>query len=112
MLVYQFRLGGGILTGRDARSNAGNPIVWFAVAQIVAASAIRWFVLPRFTDFQKRLVLTVVGLALSQSVTFFGIFLFAADMPHTKMELFWLSLLSAIQFIPLFASDEPENQNG
>jgi hypothetical protein len=97
---------------RDARSNAGNPIVWFAVAQIVAASAIRWFVLPRFTDFQKRLVLTVVGLALSQSVTFFGIFLFAADMPHTKMELFWLSLLSAIQFIPLFASDEPENQNG
>ena len=54
----------------------------------------------------------IVGLALSQAVTFFAIFLFDSGMPRTKMELFWLSLLSAIQFIPLYAIDLPENQNG
>jgi hypothetical protein len=112
MLTYQFKLGGGILIGSDSRSNTGNPIVWLAVTSIVAASAVRWFVLPRFDNSRKRLVCMIVGLALSQAVTFFAIFLFDSGMPRTKMELFWLSLLSAIQFIPLYAIDLPENQNG
>ena len=68
--------------------------------------------IPKARYLRRLLVLMVVGLALSESVVFYGIFLFRADMPATKMALFVLSLLSALQFVPVYAKNITSDQIG
>ena len=112
MVVYQFKLGGGILRGVDARSAFENPILWLCFAWLFGAAFIRWWVIPKTTRMQRLLVLAVVGLALSEAVTFHEIFLFPRDMPGTKMALFVASLLSAVQFMPVYAKRDSETEQG
>ena len=107
IVIYQFTLGHGIPQGPNAPSAGLNPLIFMAVGEIVVAAFIRWFLIPRVGTRQKMLVLMVIGIALSESAEFFGIFLVSADMPQTKLALFVASLLSALQFAPLFASPKP-----
>ncbi len=103
LFLYQFKLGHGLPKGHDARPVFQNPMIWPCVFTLLAAAIIRWRFIPKATDLRRLLVLLVIGLALSEAVTFFGIFLFQADMPETKTGLFVLSVLSVLQFMPLYA---------
>ena len=113
IVFYQFVLGHGILTGSDAQPASHNPIALFAAGQIVVASLLRWLLLPKVRVYHRQLIVMVIGLTLSESVELYGIFLFGSDMPSTKMTLFAASLLSAIQFVPIFAKqNNADGQNG
>ena len=104
IVFYQVALGHGWLKGDDARPMLGYPLIWLCVAWLAVAAAVRWAVIPRVTDSRRLLICLIIGLAFSESVEFFGLFLFPADMPTTKMGLFLLSLLSALQFMPTYAN--------
>jgi hypothetical protein len=66
------------------------------LAPLVLSVAVRWLVLPRFTDPQKRFPLFVIGIALAEGCGLLGIFL---GGPH-KETLFILSLIALAQFFP------------
>jgi hypothetical protein len=104
LFIYQFVLGGGIPKGSNAAMAEVPPIVWVAMGQIIAASAVRWLVLPRAEAPGKKLIWMIVGLALSEGVEFYGLFLIHSDQPSTKTALWVLSMISVFQFVPLYAN--------
>lgn len=59
---------------------------------------IRWLVLPRFTEIKRVFPFFVVGLALAEACGLLGIFL---GGPY-RDDLFLLSVLGIIQFMPFF----------
>ncbi|ATC62774.1 hypothetical protein CMV30_01645 [Nibricoccus aquaticus] len=63
---------------------------------LLLSAALRWVLLPRVTDPQKRLPLFIAGVALAEGCGVLGIFL---GGPH-KDTLFALSLLGLAQFFP------------
>jgi len=103
IFIYQFALGGGIPTGSDSAASGVNPMVWVALGQLIAASAVRWLLLPKAEAAGKKLILMIIGLSLSEGVEFYGLFLIHPDQPSTKLALWVLSLLSVFQFIPVYA---------
>jgi len=103
IFIYQFKLGHGLPAGHDVRSVMGDPVIWVCIVTLLVAAVVRWVLIPRVTDLKRLLVFLLVGLALSEAVTFYGIFLFHADMPETKTGLFVLSVLSVLQFVPTYA---------
>lgn len=105
IVYYQFKFGGGWLSGKDTGLAVPLPVSSVTIGSLVAAAVIRWLFIPRTKDIRRLLILMVVGLALSEAVAFYSIFLFGRDLPETKMEFFILSLLSAFQFIPIYAKD-------
>lgn len=105
--VYQFVLGKGLPGGPNAPTDGISPILILAASMILIATVVRWIVLPRAKDTRQLLVAMIIGLALSESVEFYGLFLFPASQPQTKLSLFLLSLLSCMQFIPLYANSKP-----
>ncbi len=70
-----------------------------AGTMIFISSALRWIVLPRMHDAQKLLVTMIAGIALAESVTFLGLFVF----PAYRLDFFVLSALGIFQFIPTYA---------
>jgi len=101
--IYQFVLGGGLPGGVNAPASGLSPIVIMMVGQILAATAVRWLVLPRCRRPQQVFVMMILGLALSEGAGLLGIFLIPHDQPETKLSLFVLSLLSCAQFMPVYA---------
>jgi cytochrome bd-type quinol oxidase subunit 2 len=80
--------------------NSAFPLPWqIALIPFLIASAIRWAVLPKLHNGAVAFPLFVVGLAMSESLTYLGIFLF----PDVRQELFALSVLGIAQFVPTFA---------
>ena len=102
IVFYQFKLGHGWLVGQDARPAFQNPLFWFSIGVVTAANTLRWAIIPFASSTKTLLVLLIIGLALSESVTFYSIFLFPPDTPQTKMFLFGLSLVSALLFAPIY----------
>jgi hypothetical protein len=86
------------------------PVV-LAVGQVIVASLIRWLFIPRAKNAAQLLVLMIIGLALSEAVEFYGLFLLPADQPSTKLGLWVLAILSGLQFIPMYATskEKPED---
>lgn len=101
--LYQFNLGGGILRGIDARAPGFRFPLPMVLVVLAGATAIRWLWIPRVLNWRPLLAAVVIGLALSDMAEFFGIFLLPADMPATKMAVFYAALASAIQFMPVYA---------
>src|SRR5262249_15346557 len=108
IVIYQFALGHGLPHGEDVSSPMQSPILWSAVGMVAIAAAIRWLIIPRVRSLQRVLPFLIFGLALSEAVEFFGLFLFPRDMPATKLGLFVLALLSALQFVPVYASSSAD----
>ena len=102
IVVYQLVLGHGIPHGVNSRVAQMPPIVAVASVEIIAAAAIRWLLVPRTRVAGRLLVLMIIGLGLSESAEFFGLFLVPNDQPETKLAFWILSLLSAFQFIPTY----------
>ena len=60
---------------------------------------IRWLVLPRYDDLARLLPVFILGLALAEACGIVGLFLGGAY----RDDLFALSVLGVLQFVPLFA---------
>ena len=103
VVIYQFALGRGIPVGENVREEGLNVFVVMSCTQVLIASLIRWILIPRAGAPGKLLVLMIIGLALSESVEFFGLFLISSDQPSTKLALWILSLVSIAQFAPIYA---------
>lgn len=96
IFFFYFFLGGM----KPAPEAGSNSIAWLAgVAPFVISTLIRWLILPRTTQAQSALVLFVLGIALAEACCFLGLFIF----PDHKLELFILSFLGILQYVPIFA---------
>ncbi len=109
VFIYQFALGHGVPSGPNARPEGANPILFLAGGQLVVAAVLRWILIPRADAAGKVLVLLVLGLSLSEAVEFFGLFLVPADQPGTKLTLWILSIVSILQFAPVYALPKAKN---
>lgn len=103
IVIYQFTIGKGWPTGVDRHGTFETPFAYIAIGFFAIATAIRWLAIPRAVTFRRQFVLLIVGLILSETVEFFGLFLYQSDMPQTKILLFVLALLGSLQFAPIYA---------
>jgi len=103
VLVLQFMLGRGIPWGENAPTSGLNPFLFVMGAQLVGATVVRWVVLPRARHPSQQLVFMIIGLALSEAVVIFEIFLLPADQPATRLIAFSLGMTSMLQFVPVYA---------
>lgn len=97
VVVLYFMLG-----NNSPEQTMGGPgsMLWLAaVVPIALGTLIRVFVLSRFNTAIQAFPFFVIGIAMAESATFLGIFLF----PERKLELFILSLLGMAHFVPFFA---------
>jgi len=107
VFIYQFALGHGIPQGENQEPLILGLPETVALAQLLIAAAIRWILIPRTPLLKKRFVLMIIGLALSEAVEFYGLFLISATQPQTKLIFWFLALCSCLQFIPFYARNEP-----
>ncbi|MFO1451838.1 MAG: hypothetical protein U1F61_26985 [Opitutaceae bacterium] len=73
---------------------------YLPLAPLMAATLVRWLVLPRFTRRARAFPLFVVGVALAEGSGLLGLFL----VPESRNEYLLLSLLGLAQFVPVFAT--------
>ena len=76
---------------------------------LLFSALIRWVFLPRVQDVSKALPLFIIGIAMAEATMILGLFLFRS---HHR-DLFLLSVLGVLQFVPLFArrfypNEEPD----
>jgi hypothetical protein len=109
--IYQVELGGGLPHGANQAPQAWNLPLILAALQVSVATVIRWFVIPKVTDQTRLLPLMVVGLALSEAVAFYGIFLIGPDMPQTKLQFLLAAFCCTLQFAPYYAPARPAGWN-
>jgi len=111
IVAYQLILGHGIPHGSNVPETETSPIAAVAIGEIAAACVIRWLLIPKTHGAGKLLVLMIIGLALSESAEFFGLFLVPDNQPETKLAIWILSLLSALQFMPVYAANHQDKEN-
>lgn len=97
---------------KSSRENKGPEFpIWLAgFLPLIGSAIIRWMVLPRISVIQTAFPLFVVGIAMAEGATFFGMFLF----PEQKQLFFLLSVVGMFQFIPTFAKrfyKSPEDES-
>ena len=105
IIIIQYRYGGGIPEGEDAEDPIRAVFLALGYGDIFVATAIRWFLIPKTKSVDKLFVLLVIGLALSQAVEYYGLFLIGPNYPETQMVFFVLSLVCTLQFIPTYAKN-------
>lgn len=98
MPFYKFLLGGGKQVDSFDR-----PVDLFVVGMFVVplaiSVAIRWLLIPRLQSWRLILAPFIVGIALAESLVFYGKFLF----PEFESVFFYAGLAGVGQFIPFFA---------
>ncbi len=103
MILNQYRVGGGIPQGKNIENNYG-PLPFLILAAIMAVSSIviRWFAIPGKVDRKTLLVLMIIGLALANSISYYGVYLIRPEYPQTKVAFFFASFFCILQFAPIF----------
>jgi hypothetical protein len=97
IVVLFYVLGG---KGAPVKPAADGSWIWLAAAgPCLASVVVRWLVLPRFSTAQTALPFFIMGIALAEATCFLGLFIF----PAHKQDLFLLSFLGILQFVPFFA---------
>ena len=102
LVILQFFIGGGVPSG----SPQGDgplliPVIAFGMA--VVAVFVRFGVLPRIKELEKKLPLMIVGLALSEGVGILGMLAVPAPFGATKLLLLAVSLICIILQAPVYA---------
>jgi hypothetical protein len=69
---------------------------------------IRWFLLPKAKTYQGMLPFFIIGMAVAESLVFYGIFLF----PYHQNLFISFAVIGMIQFFPFFlAARSPKTAN-
>lgn len=86
------------------------PALLAVVPPFLASVIVRWLVLPRVAKQgpEAQLVFLVIGMALAESLVFFGIFLFPADY----LLFIVFAVIGMAQFIPLWAIPKRDHGSG
>lgn len=97
---------------KSARENKGpeSPIWLAGFLPLIGSAIVRCVVLPRISVIQTAFPFFVIGIAMAEATTFFGMFLF----PEQKQLFFLLSVVGMFQFIPTFAKrfyKSPEDES-
>ncbi len=103
LLVLQFTIGDGLPLGKNEAGSSPPVFAYIAIAEILAATAVRWFVVTRCREFAHALVAMIIGLALSESAAILGVFLLPPTQPQTKLLVFVLAFFGVLQFAPIYA---------
>lgn len=61
-----------------------------------ASVFVRWALLPRVNNIQAQLTLFIIGSAMAESLTFFGVFLF----PYFQDYFVAIAIIAIIQYLP------------
>ena len=104
IVVLQLKLGPGLPHGENAPGAAIPVMAWVAVSEVMIATLIRWFWIPRLDRSGPMLVAMIIGIAVAESAGYFGIFLIPRDQPQTKLLIFCLSVFGILQFAPFYAA--------
>ncbi|WP_269542854.1 hypothetical protein [Cerasicoccus fimbriatus] len=70
---------------------------------VIIAAACRWFFIPRLKQMQQILVASIIGIAMGESISFYGYFLF----PPYQDLFFVVSLLMVLQYMPTYLNTPP-----
>jgi hypothetical protein len=91
--------------GQRPSSTPGDVIVlrYLPLAPLALAVAVRWLILPRFTECLRAFPIFIVGLALAEGCGILGIFL----VPDLAATYYVLALFGLLQFAPFFAARYP-----
>ena len=94
----------------QAENVLGLPPLLMVLPPILAASIVRWIVLPKVVEKgpEAQLVAFIVGMAFAESLVFFGIFLYPADY----LLFIVFAVVGIAQFIPLWALPKQKNETG
>jgi hypothetical protein len=105
LLVIQFLAGGGIPSGRD---QGEAPVLFQAIAlgMAMAAMAVRFMVIPRISRVAAKLPAMIVGLALSEGIGIFGMFLVPPQHGTTKLFMLAISIACIVLFAPVYAMEK------
>ena len=102
--VIHFVVGGGFPSGENAMEPMAAWLWLACLAPLIAATLIRWIVLPKIEEQKKLLVAMIVGLALSEQPIFFSLFLIGSDYPQNQIAVLFVSVVSLIQFAPSYGT--------
>jgi hypothetical protein len=101
---FQFFLGGGLSEGVNADTPMALWLWAVCVVPIIAATGIRWAVLPRIKEPAQQLVWMVIGLALAEAAVLISIFLVGPDYPQYQIAILMVAVVGIIQFAPSYAT--------
>ena len=103
-LAIHFVIGGGFPSGE----NAAEPMalwLWIAAAvPLIAATVVRWLVIPKCAQQQQQLAAMIIGLALSELPIFFSLFLIGDAYPQNQIAVLIAAVFSLIQFAPSYGT--------
>ena len=83
----------------EGLATTDSPVWLIGLAPLVVSTVIRWLIFPTITNPQTALVLFVIGISLSEAACILGVFVW----PAYQQELFALSVLGILQYMPVFA---------
>ncbi|MGJ8652827.1 MAG: hypothetical protein ACSHX8_06100 [Opitutaceae bacterium] len=102
--VIHFVIGGGFPSGENEVEPMASWLWLVCAVPMLLAAAIRWLVIPKLKEQQKRFVAMIVGLAFAEQPIFFSIFLIGTDYPQYQIAVLMVSVVSLIQFAPSYAT--------
>src|SRR6478735_154976 len=108
LVIQQFFIGGGIPKGVDQ----GNPpIQWLALAGglAIAALVIRFSVIPRLKTIPQKLPAMIIGLALSEGIGLFGMFVVGKNFPETQQVFLVTAIACIVSFAPVYARERAKD---
>lgn len=101
--IFIFYIEGGWPTGID-QGEASLPFLAFTLSGAAVSTILRWAIIPRVTTAESLMRFFVVGVALAEGTTLFGMFLIGDEFPETKQVAYVASILGILQFMPTFAT--------
>ncbi len=102
--VIQFFMGGG--TPKIEEGATIPVIIVVPLILVMAATVVRWLVIPRLTTNIQRFQAMVVGVALAEAAEFLGVFMISSDSPTSMVIVFPLAFLGMLQFAPVYALED------
>ena len=98
---YKIILGHGDRVDTHARPVDLFVLGLFAVP-LLMCTVIRWLVIPKLNNPMAILTPFIAGVALAESMTFYGIFL----VPEFSSIFFYASVFAMAQFVPVYGTNE------
>ena len=99
--LYKIFLGGG---GERVDTHA-RPVDLFVLSlfcvPLLVSTGIRWLIIPKFKNSLRILTPFIAGVALAESLVFYGKFL----VPEFESVFFWAGVLAMAQFVPVYRTD-------
>ncbi len=100
--IIHFVIGGGFPSGDNVEEPMAAFLWVLCFVPIAIATIIRWIMIPKLEEPQKKLVAMIAGLALSESPIFFSLFLIGSDYPQNQIAVLIVAVLSLIQLAPSY----------